>query len=51
MTELDTLYRSCEDQLRQVLCETSAGSGVDTTLITGLIKDAKLLPELRVSVT
>ena len=45
--ELDTLYRSSEQQLNRVLQE-AGGVAVDTAVTAELIKDAKRLPELRV---
>lgn len=47
VVELDTLYRSSEQQLTRALHETSETT-VDTANLTELVKDAKRLPELRV---
>lgn len=46
--ELDTMYRSSENQLSRALHEAS-GTIVNTAQLAELVKDAKRLPELRVS--
>lgn len=45
--ELDSLYRSSEQQLTKASHEASETT-VDTTSLAELVKDAKRLPELRV---
>lgn len=46
VSELDTLYRSSEQQLKKA--EQGEKPAIDTAQLAGLVRDAKQLPELRV---